>query len=49
SVREHLNGTWNITSSSQAYEKIDSDTINFTVIVPAGGESEVEYTVEYNY
>ncbi|HDL86636.1 MAG TPA: hypothetical protein ENH11_10005 [Candidatus Acetothermia bacterium] len=48
-VREHLNGTWNITISSQAYEKVDSNTINFTVIVPAGGESKVGYTVEYNY
>jgi len=48
-VREHLNGTWNITTSSQAYEKVDSNTIQYLVSVPAGGESEVEYTVEYNY
>ena len=48
-VREHLNGTWNITTSSQTYEKVDSNTIQYLVSVPAGGESEVEYTVEYNY
>ncbi len=48
-VREHLNGTWNITTSSQNYEKVDSNTIQYLVSVPASGESEVEYTVEYNY
>ena len=48
-VREHPNGTWNIVSSSQGYEKIDSNTIDFTLSVPAGGKSEVEYTVEYYY
>ena len=48
-VREHLSGTWNITTSSQPYEKVDSNTIKYLVSVPAGGESKVEYTVEYNY
>jgi len=48
-VREHPNGTWSIVSSSQAYEKIDSNTMDFTLSVPAGGKSEVEYTVEYKY
>ena len=33
----------------QPYEKVDSNTIQFAVSVPAGGEIEVEYTVEYNY
>jgi len=31
------------------YEKVDSNTIKYVVSVLAGGESEVEYTVEYNY
>lgn len=48
-VREHLSGTWKITTTSQGYEKVDSNTIKYTVSVPAGGKSEVEYTVEYNY
>lgn len=48
-VREHLSGTWKITTSSQPYAKVDSNTIEFVVNVPANGESEVKYTVEYNY
>jgi len=48
-VREHLNGTWKITTTSQQYKKVDANTIQYLVSVPAGGESEVEYTVEYNY
>jgi len=48
-VREHMSGTWNILSSSQKYETVDANTIKFAVSVPAGGEREVEYTVEYKY
>jgi len=48
-VREHLNGTWKITTTTQQYNKVDANTIKYVVSVPAGGESEVEYTVEYNY
>ena len=43
------NGATSFFTIKQEYEKIDSNTIQFVVSVPAGGESEVEYTVEYNY
>ncbi len=48
-VREHLNGTWKITTTSHQYKNVDANTIKYVVGVPADGESEVEYTVEYNY
>jgi hypothetical protein len=48
-VLEHLSGTWKIMSSTMPYEKVDSNTIKFTIEVPSDQESEVEYTVEYNY
>ncbi len=48
-VMEHLSGTWKIMSSSQPYEKVDSNNIKYQVEIPSDGEKEVEYTVEYNY
>jgi len=49
-VLEHPEGrSWKITSSSQPYTQVDSGTIRFVVTVPADGESEVTYTVEYSY
>ena len=50
SVVEHPGGSsWEILSSSEGYEKVDSDTICFSVTVPAGEKKEVSYTVEYRY
>ena len=50
SVVEHPGGSsWEILSSSEGYEKVDSDTICFSVNVPAGAKKEVSYTVEYRY
>jgi hypothetical protein len=50
SVVEHPGGSsWEILSSSEGYEKVDSDTICFSVNVPAGEKKEVSYTVEYRY
>lgn len=49
-VLEHPAGrSWKITSSSRHYTQVDSETIKFVVTVPAKGESEVTYTVEYSY
>jgi len=48
-VLEHLSGTWNVTTSSSAFETVDANTIRFVANVPAGGKSEVSYTVEYKY
>ena len=41
--------TWEITKSSDKYEKIDARTIHFEVEVPANGEKTVTYTVEYKW
>ena len=50
SVVEHPGGSsWEILSSSEGYQKVDSDTICFSVNVPAGEKKEVSYTVEYRY
>ncbi len=41
--------SWKVITSSQSYTRVDSGTIKFVVNVPANGESEVTYTVEYSY
>ncbi len=48
-VREPLPrwSTWEIRDASQAFEKIDSRTIHFTVSVPARGAQTVSYTAHY--
>ncbi len=48
-VLESLYGTWTITESSLPYEAVDSRTVRFDLPVPAGGEAEVTYTVEWSY
>ena len=47
--QEKSDGVVTLVTIEQAYEKVDSNTIKYVVSVPAGGESKVEYTVEYNY
>ncbi|GMR04982.1 MAG: DUF4139 domain-containing protein [Thermodesulfobacteriota bacterium] len=42
-IVEPLSGSWDITSSSHAYKKIDAFTIRFDVKVPAAGEVKVSY------
>ncbi len=48
-VVEHLFrwSQWEIRESSHDYEKLDSNTVEFRVEVPADGEVEVTYTVRY--
>ncbi len=48
-VVEELRGDWEITSSSLPYKVLDANHVRFVLQVPAGGEAEVEYTVEYSY
>lgn len=40
---------WQITASSQSYEKLDARTIAFDVSVPAEGETLTSYTTEYSW
>lgn len=49
-VVEHLQGPgWSIPRSSQKYEKLDAQTIEFTAQVPADGETTVTYSVTYRW
>ena len=45
-VVEHFFGDWEITKSSDKYEKTDASTIEFRVSVPANGTKTISYTVE---
>jgi hypothetical protein len=40
---------WEITKSSDKWEKQDYRTIHFPIDVPAGGEKTVTYTVKYTW
>ena len=40
---------WEITSSSDKFEKKDSRTIHIPVEVPVDGEKVVKYTVKYSW
>ncbi len=46
-VNEHLYGTWNITTSSHAFDKHDAYTARFPVSVPPDGEATLRYTARY--
>jgi hypothetical protein len=50
-VREHLYrwNQWNITQSSVKYSKRDADTVDFTLEVPANGNAQLTYTVQYQW
>lgn len=41
--------TWEITKSSDQYEKVDARTVHFEVEVPPDGEKTVTYTVRYTW
>ena len=40
---------WRITQSSTKYEKIDVNTVEFPVQIPANSEREVTYTIQYRW
>ncbi len=48
-VLEHPSGTWKVLSSTQPFTQVDANTIRFVLEVPANGEKDVTYTVEYSY
>jgi hypothetical protein len=50
-VRENLFRwvNWEITASSDKWEKQDYRTIHMPVTVPAGGEKKVTYAVKYTW
>ncbi|MBC7098444.1 hypothetical protein H5T52_04925 [Candidatus Bipolaricaulota bacterium] len=48
-VVESLPGAWQITQSSLPFEQIDAHTVKFLLEVPAGGQAELTYTVEWGY
>ena len=48
-VVEHFYGDWEITSSSDEYEKTDAFTAEWKISVPADGEKTVSYTVERRF
>jgi hypothetical protein len=47
--KEKREGAVEFVDKEQPFEKVDSSTVKFVVHVPAHGESEVTYTVEYSY
>ncbi|UGV40198.1 DUF4139 domain-containing protein [Methanococcoides orientis] len=48
-VVEHLSGDWEMISNSHHYTKIDSNTIEFELTVPADSSATITYTEEYSY
>jgi len=50
-VREHPHRwiQWTIAAASGKYTKRDSDTIDFAIDVPANGNAQVTYTVQYQW
>jgi hypothetical protein len=46
---EHLYGTWEITKTSQNYNKKDAYTIEYAIKVPANSEKTVSYTAKYTW
>ena len=50
-VTEHLNRSqnWDITAKSAPYTRVDSNTIDFTITIPAHGETTLTYTVHYTW
>jgi hypothetical protein len=48
-VVEHLSGDWQITESSQKYNKLDAYTVEFPTTVPANSKVVVSYTVRVKF
>ncbi len=46
---ESMRGTWEIIRTTEPYELVSAQEIRFDLKVPAGGETTVEYTVEWRY
>ncbi len=48
-VVQTLNGQWKLVSTSEKYVKTDSQTVQFSVAVPAGGKTTLSMTAEFTY
>jgi hypothetical protein len=50
-VVEHLyrSSDWEITAESAPHAKLDSQSVEWKLDVPAGGESKLTYTVRYRW
>ena len=48
-IVEHFYGDWEITTSSDPYQKKDAFIVEWEVTVPADGSKKVSYTVERSY
>jgi hypothetical protein len=48
-VVEPIGGDWKILSSTHAYNKLDANTFNFLVDIPARGEQKVHYRVRVRW
>ncbi len=48
-IVEHFYGDWEITTTSDTYEKTDAFTAEWEVTVPANGSKKVSFTVERSY
>ncbi|WP_292375862.1 DUF4139 domain-containing protein [Methanosarcina sp. UBA411] len=48
-IVEHFYGDWEITATSDPYEKKDAYTAEWEITVPADGSKKVTYTVERSY
>jgi len=50
-IVEHLYRwtSWDIVKNSDAFKKLDSKTMEFTVQIPADGEKTVTYKVHYSW
>ena len=49
SVRERMNGDWTIDQESQPHKKTSADTASWTLDVPAGGDTTLEYRVKIHH
>ena len=48
-IVEALYGNWEITAKSVDYKKQSADEVQFDLMVPAGQESSLTYTVRYTF
>ena len=48
-IHEYVGQSWDITQKSHNFEKKNSSEIEFTVNVPANGETTVTYTIDHRY
>jgi hypothetical protein len=45
-VRDNFYGDWEVLKSTHNEEKVDANTLEFSVRIPGDGETEIQYTIE---